>query len=648
MKDKIRIYLIWMIILISPQQLLSTTSDEKLLKDSIFQAAYNIPNDSLRSLYLRNMFQRHIGKEWAVEFLDSAQAIASRGHVNTEEIAACFDHFRHHQYSSDIPNMEHWLNILKECSYRSKYFDYYFSAWNIFLQSKSAQGDTEYVIMETKRMKEEAIRLKNESGIYLSQITLAQAFYFSGKSEEAITAYKQALKYPGLKTKDKILIHGQLAIINQWLENYKESISELEQQRFEIEQAIRQNPENRYMYKNQLLDNELSFCKIYLDMELEKELKHHLECAKKLYSDDCFLSYYIAYHSYWGGYYYLKQEWEKCFKEFDMALSRFKGKQPFYEDGIRRMKAYAVMASGRFKEAAEIYKYAALMGDSLNREILKRHEEVHRANYKIQKALLDKEETIRQYRLIAIAASGLLLIILIFAIIRTLRIQSEMKRSQQQTLKALDTVTAANKLKEVFLKNITYEIRIPLNAVVGLSELLSIEKDLSEEEIQEYSTIIKNNSEKLLHLINNVLDLSRLEAKMMRFNVQMYDAVQLCKEAKMMVEMQENNPVHPVFHTELESLTFRADSSWFLKLLTSVLSAPKEYKEVETVEYTLIKNNRNLQITIEGSPLCKWTEDEQGRRIQHDINRLYLETFQGSYRLLTEEGKKTIVITYPL
>lgn len=55
-------------------------------------------------------------------------------------------------------------------------------------------------------------------------------------------------------------------------------------------------------------------------------------------------------------------------------------------------------------------------------------------------------------------------------------------------------------MKEYFLKNITYEIRIPLNTVVGFSELLSTEKNLSEEEIQEYSVTIKHNSEKLLAL----------------------------------------------------------------------------------------------------------------------------------------------------
>lgn len=649
MKNIARICIILMVAFFVPQKLFPATLEEEHLKDSILQAACNIQNDSLRSKYLRNMFQRYIGKEWSSVFLDHALTIASKNRLHSEELATYFDYLRFYQFKGDIQKMEHWLQILKEGSYKYKNYDFYFHGWNIMLQSKSALGDTEYVIMETKKMEKEAVQLNYKAGIYLSKITLAQAYYFSGKADEGIVLYKQVLTYPKLNAKSKILVHGQLANYYQGVGEYKLAIHELKQQRAVLDQLIREDAENRFAFKNNLLEVELSFCRIYIDTENVKELKRHLDTAKRYYTDDCFFSYYIGYHSYWGAYYCMIKDWEKCFKEFDLSLSRFQGEQPLYENNIRNMKAYAMMVSGRLKEAAEIYRDAALAGDSLNREVLKRHEEVHRANYKIQKAILDREETVRRYRLIAIAASVLVLVIFILAILRALRIQSEMRRSEQQIRNALDTVTAANKLKEVFLKNITYEIRIPLNAVVGLSELFSVEKGLTEEEIQEYSAIIKTNSEKLLLLINNVLDLSRLEAGMMRFNVQAADAVQLCREAQMMLRMQDNNSVNAVFHTELKTLPFDVDTRWFLKLLSSVLSAPTGYcKEVKTVEYTLIKSGRELQITVKGSPLCKWTEDEQGQRIQHDINRLYLETFRGSYRLLNEEEEKTIVISYPI
>ncbi|WP_418459428.1 sensor histidine kinase, partial [Bacteroides sp.] len=379
----------------------------------------------------------------------------------------------------------------------------------------------------------------------------------------------------------------------------------------------------------------------------KENLKQHLIRAGKYYDKESFFSYYIDYHALWGIYYKLEKDWDKCFYEFNLAISACRGAEPFHENGILKMKGEAMMEAGRHEEAANIYKTAAQKGDSLNQDMLQRHEEVYQANYKIQKALLDKELMTKQYRWIYVGASSIILILMLLAIMHAFRIHLQLRRSEEETRQALETIEAADKMKEYFLQNITYEIRIPLNTVVGFSELLSAEQDLSEEEVQEYSAAIKNNSEKLLALINNILDLSRLEAGMMRFNVQECDAVQLCQEVKMMVNMQ-TTMVNPHFHTELEALSIQADSRWFLKLLSSLLSVPRLYTgEVCQVEYALTQEDQYLKITVKGSPLYQIWEDEQEQRILHDINRLYLEAFKGSYQI-SEGEQKVVTITYPL
>lgn len=648
MRNKSRLCLSLIIFLVIPSKIFSSVVEEKQLRDSTFKVAYSLSGDSLRSGYLRNVFQRNLGKQWVTELLDSALSISTRERIPSEIVAACYDYFRHYQFQGDTENMEHWFNILKKYSYLYKNFDHYFNAWNAQLQFRSARGDTGYVIIEVNRMKKEAKQTNYKNGEYVAQITLAQSYYFSGNGEGAIDIYQELIKHPELRAREKILIYSQLFNIRIGKGDYNHALKELKCQQEVINQLIRENPENRYLHKSHLLDIELSFCRIYLELEDKEALKRHLEKAKEFYTDDCFFSYYISYHVNRGGYYYLVKKWDKCFKEFDIALNHFEGKQPIYENFVRKMKAQTVMASGDIKGSAEIYKQVALKWDSLNTEVLHRHEEIQQANYKIQKALFDKEENIKQFRLTAIAAASLILIAFIFVIVRAFFIQRQLRHSEQQIRKTLATVIAADKMKELFLQNITYEIRIPLNAVVGLSDLLSTEKDLSPDEIQDYSDIIKNNSGKLLLLINNVLDLSRLEAGMMRFNLQQCDAVQLCREAKMMIEMQDNNPVHITFRTEPESLQIEADSSWFLKLLSSVLSAPNGYNKPCEVTYTLKKEHKNLQITVVGSPLSQWSGDEQGQRIQHEINQLYLETFKGSYQILKREEQEIIVITYPL
>lgn len=60
------------------------------------------------------------------------------------------------------------------------------------------------------------------------------------------------------------------------------------------------------------------------------------------------------------------------------------------------------------------------------------------------------------------------------------------------------------------------------------------------------------------------------------------------------------------------------------------------------------KSINELRIVVTNSPLLMGAENEREREIQHAINRLYLEAFQGSYQLCEEDGKQLIVITYPI
>ncbi|MCD8182435.1 MAG: hypothetical protein LUE99_04320 [Bacteroides sp.] len=86
--------------------------------------------------------------------------------------------------------------------------------------------------------------------------------------------------------------------------------------------------------------------------------------------------------------------------------------------------------------------------------------------------------------------------------------------------------------------------------------------------------MVKKNARKLSGLIFDILDLSRLESGMMKFNVTECDVVQLCRDGKMMVEMQDGNLIHIQFDTVLDAQLIQADSGRFMRLLSSVLPLP--------------------------------------------------------------------------
>jgi signal transduction histidine kinase len=88
---------------------------------------------------------------------------------------------------------------------------------------------------------------------------------------------------------------------------------------------------------------------------------------------------------------------------------------------------------------------------------------------------------------------------------------TKLKQIHEDLVKANEEAEASNRLKSSFLANISHEIRTPLNSVVGFSNLL-LSNNLTKEVKEEYIEHINHNSEKLLQIIGDIIDLSRLES----------------------------------------------------------------------------------------------------------------------------------------
>ena len=100
---------------------------------------------------------------------------------------------------------------------------------------------------------------------------------------------------------------------------------------------------------------------------------------------------------------------------------------------------------------------------------------------------------------------------------------------------------SAERLKSTFIANISHEVRTPLNAIVGFSGLIATASD--EEEKKLYMDIISENNERLLRLINDIFDLSQIEAGTLNFEYSEFDANDLLRELEGMFKVKLfNNP----------------------------------------------------------------------------------------------------------
>lgn len=115
--------------------------------------------------------------------------------------------------------------------------------------------------------------------------------------------------------------------------------------------------------------------------------------------------------------------------------------------------------------------------------------------------------------------------------------KKKLEKSEIELRRAKERAEEANQLKSAFVSNMSHEIRTPLNAIVGFSSMLIESNDFTEEQ-KEYATIIQTNSDLLLQLISDILDVSRLESGKLQFN---YEWCELLSHCQNMITLTNRN-----------------------------------------------------------------------------------------------------------
>lgn len=193
----------------------------------------------------------------------------------------------------------------------------------------------------------------------------------------------------------------------------------------------------------------------------------------------------------------------------------------------------------------------------------------------------DRRMVQKQQQLVfSLSVSGILLILLYILFLyyrRTRRLKNDLLHekeclleSERKLMQAKEKAEEASRMKSAFLANMSHEIRTPLNTIVGFSGLL-VDASTLQEEKEEYTAIIHNSTELLLTLVNDVLDLSRMETGDMNFNMGWYKLSDCCRKALDSIRHRIPEGVDLVFRPAPEPVVIHTDNLRLQQLLTNLL-----------------------------------------------------------------------------
>lgn len=183
--------------------------------------------------------------------------------------------------------------------------------------------------------------------------------------------------------------------------------------------------------------------------------------------------------------------------------------------------------------------------------------------------------------------------------------------SEKKLIIAKEHAEEASKLKTAFVSNMSHEIRTPLNAIVGFSNLLATE-NLDKKDQKEYLEIISRNSDLLLQLINDILDISRLESGRLQFCFEDCDVVPYCQSILKTVEVTKRTNVQLHFSAPVDELYINTDmmrlQQVIINLLTNALKFTQEGSI--TLSFDVIKERNVVLFSITDTG-CGIPEDKQ-------------------------------------
>lgn len=216
-------------------------------------------------------------------------------------------------------------------------------------------------------------------------------------------------------------------------------------------------------------------------------------------------------------------------------------------------------------------------------------------------------------------------------------VQKEAEKLKQSILESkqlMEQMVENDKLKTEFFSTISHEFRTPLNVILGSLQLMELyltakQYPVSREKIIKKIAILKQNSYRLLRLVNNLIDISRIDANAFEMHFRNCDIVALIRDiTRSVAEYTENKGIHVSFHSDMESRTVACDDEKIERILLNLLS--------NAIKFTLKDGTISVGIKDQQDGLCILVEDN-GIGIPADKQNQIFQRFCQIDRIFTRQ-----------
>lgn len=311
-----------------------------------------------------------------------------------------------------------------------------------------------------------------------------------------------------------------------------------------------------------------------------------------------------------------KQYWKQALDIYSKLQAEYSGnKRSTYYRWTSLEKIYLCKIQGMAMEACRIYQELYPPIDTLASQNYIRQINTIKAKYQVDK--IETASNNEYNKIITSILVGTMALVTLFVLLAILlkRQREKVKLSTQKLATSRINAENAMRAKSVFLSNMSHEIRTPLNALSGFSSLLT-EEGLDDETRRQCNEVIQQNSELLLKLINDVIDLSSLEFGKLQFCIAQHDAVSICRNVIDTVNKVKQTQAELTFTTELEEMPIETDDSRLQQVLINLLINATKFTPQGSIVLKLEKETDDTVLFTVTDTGCGIPKDKQANIFQ--------------------------------